>query len=85
MACLALDQKWALISQNQPYCKKKGAKQGDTLHQPHGSAITVRMRTALSPGKVSGNHRWLFRYFCVTVLVIVIAWRFAHSLLALYI
>ena len=30
------------------------------LHQPRGVAITVRMRTTISSGQVSGNHGQLF-------------------------
>ena len=44
--------------------RKKGKKQcGLTLHQLIGVAINLRMRTAISPGQVSGNHEQLFRPF----------------------
>ena len=77
VTCLALDKKSALISQNKLYCEKKGLRQGETLHQPRGVAITVSMRTALSPGQVSNNHGQLFRHFLATIFAIVLSYSMA--------
>ena len=71
---LALDETLAMISQDQLYCKKKGWKQGDTFHQPHGAAITVRTRTVVSHGQVSDNHGQLFRHILVTIFAIILSY-----------
>ena len=42
-------------------CVETRLKQGaHTLHQPRGVASTVRVRTAISRGQVSGNHEQCF-------------------------